>query len=61
MIDDHNKAMKLVGKMEAQLPVPARSTTALERLTKEQDVHSPSSNKSSTYSTGVTTAGSCVT
>jgi hypothetical protein len=41
MIDDHSKAMELVSKMEAQLPIPARSTTALERLMKEQDVCSP--------------------
>jgi len=41
MIDEHNKAMELVSKMEAQLPIPARPTTAFERFMKEQNVRSP--------------------
>jgi len=39
MIDDHDKAMALLQKMEAQLPIPARPTSALARSMKDKGIH----------------------
>ncbi len=36
MIDDYDKAMELMRKMEAQLPIPARPTSALVRSMRER-------------------------
>jgi hypothetical protein len=36
MIDNYAKAMELMRKMEAQLPIPIRPTSALFRMLKEQ-------------------------
>jgi len=41
MIDDYAKAMELMRKMEAQLPIPARSTGAFVRALQEQGVKIP--------------------
>ncbi len=38
MIDDYNKAMALMRKMEAQLPIPARPTEAYVRAARGQGV-----------------------
>ncbi len=41
MIDDYAKAMELMRKMEAQLPIPARPTGALVRTLRERGVKIP--------------------
>jgi hypothetical protein len=41
MIDDYAKAMELMRKMEAQLPIPARSTGTFVRALREQGVKLP--------------------
>ena len=41
MIDDYGKAKELMRKMEAQLPIPARSTGALVRTLRERGVKIP--------------------
>lgn len=38
MIDDYAKAMELVRKMETQLPIPARPTSAFIRVMRERGV-----------------------
>ena len=38
LIDDYDKAMELMRKMEAHLPIPARPTSALARLMREKGV-----------------------
>ena len=38
MIDDYAKAMELVRKMEAHLPIPARPTGAYRRAMREQGI-----------------------
>jgi hypothetical protein len=37
MIDDREKAMALVAKMNAQLPIPARPTSALVRIMRQHE------------------------
>jgi hypothetical protein len=39
MIDDYDEAMALLHKMEAQLPIPARPTSALARSMKDKGIH----------------------
>lgn len=41
MIDDRDQAMSLLDKMKAQLPIPARPTSTLERFMKEKGVTLP--------------------
>jgi len=41
MIDDYDKAMELMRKMEARLPIPARPTGAFVRTMREQGVKIP--------------------
>ena len=41
MIDDYAKAKELMRKMEAQLPIPARSTGAFVRALRERGVKLP--------------------
>ena len=41
MIDDYAKAMELMRKMEAQLPIPARPTGAFIRAIRERGVKIP--------------------
>ena len=41
MIDDYDKVMELMRKMEVQLPIPARPTGALVRTMRERGVQIP--------------------
>ncbi|MBC8263174.1 MAG: hypothetical protein H8E47_03510 [Anaerolineales bacterium] len=41
VIDDHAKATELMRKMETQLPIPARPTSAFVRAMREQGVKIP--------------------
>jgi len=45
MIDNYNKVIELMHKMEAQLPIPARPTGALVRMMREQGIKIPRGQK----------------
>ena len=58
MIDAHARAVELVRKMEAHLPIPARPTGAFIRAMRERGVKLPTTRicKSRTCFTSVTRA-----